>query len=144
MCIVSFCIGSNYRDLTAASLCVRLLQTHLLHRSPPDPLEPRSMQPVWWWRLLRFSHRETCSHHKGSFAGHTHSVANSRSDVHFISFSSLVILGSGRRNSYELLLLSSSINYIIIGSSRLDVQWIPHLQQYLSVSCKLKAWQTLK
>jgi hypothetical protein len=30
-CIASFCIGNNYRDLTAASLCVRLLQTHLLH-----------------------------------------------------------------------------------------------------------------
>ena len=74
MCIVSFCIGNNYRDLTAASLCVRLLQTHLLHRSPPGSLEQRSMQPVWWWRLLHFSHRETCSHHKGSFAGHTQIV----------------------------------------------------------------------
>ena len=74
MCIVSFYIGNNYRDLTAASLCVRLLQTHLLHRSPPRPLEQRSMQPVWWWRLLCFSHRETCSHHIGSFPGHTHGV----------------------------------------------------------------------
>jgi len=46
MCIVSFYIGNNYRDLTAASLCDRLLQTHLLHRSPPRPLEQRSMQPV--------------------------------------------------------------------------------------------------
>jgi len=46
MCIVSFYIGNNYRDLTATSLCVRLLQTHLLHRSPPRPLEQRSMQPV--------------------------------------------------------------------------------------------------
>ncbi len=46
MCIVSFCIDNNYRDLIAASLYVRLLQTHLLHRSPPDPLGPRNMQPV--------------------------------------------------------------------------------------------------
>ena len=38
-------------------------------------------------------------------------IGNSRADVHFISFSSLVILGSGRRISYQLLLLSSSINY---------------------------------
>jgi len=74
MCIVSFCIGNNYRDLTAASLYVRLLQTHLLYRSPPCSLEQRSIQPVWWWRLLFFSHRETYSHHKGSFAGHTHGV----------------------------------------------------------------------
>ncbi|MEO6328805.1 MAG: hypothetical protein ABIO55_07730 [Ginsengibacter sp.] len=44
--IVSFCIGNNYRDLTAASLCVRLLQTHLLYRSPPCSLEQRSIQPV--------------------------------------------------------------------------------------------------
>ena len=29
-------------------------------------------------------------------------IANSRSDVHFIVFSSLVILDSGRRNSYQL------------------------------------------
>ena len=74
MCIASFCIGNNYRDLAAASLCVRLLQTHLLFRSPPCSLEQRSIQPVWWWRLLCFSHREDCSHHKGSFAGHTHGV----------------------------------------------------------------------
>src|ERR1019366_1327458 len=39
MCIVSFCIGNNYRDLTTASLYVRLLQTHLLYRSPPCSLE---------------------------------------------------------------------------------------------------------
>ncbi len=32
--------------LVARSLCVRLLQTHLLHRSPPCPLEQRSIQPV--------------------------------------------------------------------------------------------------
>ena len=31
--------------------------------------------------------------------------------MHFIGFSSLVILGSGRRNSYELLLVTLSINY---------------------------------
>ena len=73
-CIVSFCIGNNYRDLAAASLCVRLLQTHLLYRSPPCTLEQRSIQPVWWWRVLCFSHRETCSHHKGSLPGHTHGV----------------------------------------------------------------------
>ncbi len=39
------------------------------------PLEQRSIQPVWWWRLLHFSHRETYSHHKGSFAGHTQGFA---------------------------------------------------------------------
>jgi hypothetical protein len=25
-------------------------------------------------KVAHFSHRETCSHHKGSFAGHTHGV----------------------------------------------------------------------
>ena len=46
MCIVSFYISNNYRDLIADSLYCRLLQTHLLHRSPPPPLWGRSMQPV--------------------------------------------------------------------------------------------------
>ena len=62
---------SNYRDLIAASLYVRLLQTHLLHRSPPCCLEQRSIQPVWWWRLLRYSLGEDCSHLIDSFAGKT-------------------------------------------------------------------------
>jgi hypothetical protein len=34
---------SNYRDLIAASLYVRILQTHLLHPSPSCSLEQRSM-----------------------------------------------------------------------------------------------------
>ncbi len=38
-------------------------------------------------------------------------IAKSRADVHFISISSLVILRLGRRNSYQLLYLTSSINY---------------------------------
>jgi hypothetical protein len=37
MCIVSFYIGNNYRDLIAASLYCRLLQTHLLHPCLPEP-----------------------------------------------------------------------------------------------------------
>ncbi|MEJ7679376.1 MAG: hypothetical protein WKG06_16255 [Segetibacter sp.] len=42
MCIVSFCIGNNYRDLTAASLYVRLLQIAPVVSFTTSPL--RAMQ----------------------------------------------------------------------------------------------------
>ena len=46
MCIFSFYRSNNYPNLKAGSLFVRLMQTHMLHRSPPGSLAQRSMQPV--------------------------------------------------------------------------------------------------
>ena len=138
MCIVSFCIGNNYRDLTAASLCVRLLQTHLLHRSPPCFLKQRSIQPVWWWRLLCFSHRETCSHHKGSFAGHTHGIANSGADGSYWTVVILFGFGSGRRITYGHSVFNFGICIFIVLWLRADVFQIPCLHKALFVVRNLK------
>ncbi len=79
MCIVPFCIVNNYRG-PHSRFTMRSTHTDAPPRQPA-----LNVANVFTASLLRatqhatgsivkvalFSHRETCSHHKGSFAGHT-------------------------------------------------------------------------
>jgi len=75
LCIVSFYIGTNYRDLIAA-LSVRSTLTDSPVASFTTLLLRATQHATGLMvKVARFSHREAYSHRNSSLAGHTHCIA---------------------------------------------------------------------
>ena len=75
MCIVSFYIGNNYRDLIAALSVRSTLTDSPVASFTTRPLRATQHATGLMVKVARFSHREASSHRNSSLAGHTHCIA---------------------------------------------------------------------
>ena len=71
MCIVSFYIGYNYRDLIAALSIRSTLTDAPVASFTTRPLRATQHATGLMMKVAHFSHRETYSHRIGSLTGHT-------------------------------------------------------------------------
>ena len=99
MCIVSFYIGYNYRDLIAALSIRSTLTDAPVASFTTRPLRATQHATGLMVKVAHFSHREADSHHIGSLTGHTQCIAKSQGWTSKHRLQIIVSIGSGRKVS---------------------------------------------
>jgi len=122
MCIVSFYIGYNYRDLIAALSIRSTLTDAPVASFTTRPLRATQHATGLMMKVAHFSHREAHSHHINSLTGHTWGLAILGHVVIFM-FSNMAPVARARTNiggHLQVILYSyfSSESYRVSSSSR--------------------------